>query len=167
MKTFIRLVSFWVTFVIVGVPLQIDQPLTLRWCNFWLSVLNVKGIGFHFVWKVLILEGDRLGGILPWKVQMVSQLSDGFINRSRGDWQRSEWELVFKCAHVHEGELRVLKSLWTEQLANVVDVVLLQKFKHEAYRLRRVEVLVKTGDMLASVKEGFRHDMLLQSPRPI
>ena len=98
---------------------------------------------------------------------MVSQLSDGVINRSRGDWQRSEWELVFKYAQVQEGELRVLKSLFTEQLANVVAVVLLQKFQHEGDRLRSAEVLVKTSDMLAPVKEGLGHDMLLQSPRPI
>lgn len=61
----------------------------------------------------------------------------------------------------------MLKSLWTEQLANVVDVVLLQKFEHEGVLLWSAEVLVKTNDMLTPVEESLGHDMLLRSPRPI
>ena len=78
-----------------------------------------------------------------------------------------EWKLLLQCTHVQEGELCVLKSLWTEQLANVVDVVLLQKFEHEGVLLWSAEVLVKTNDMLTPVEESLGHDMLLQSPRPI
>ena len=47
--------SFWVCFVIVGGPAQVDQPFILV-CYLFLQVLNVKGISNHWVWEAFILE---------------------------------------------------------------------------------------------------------------